>query len=54
VDERSGPALEPDHHASDSQTLHYESYDPLRPHLADFMAAYDFARRLKTFSGLTP
>jgi hypothetical protein len=23
-------------------------------HLADFMAAYNFARRLKTLSGLTP
>lgn len=29
--------------------------DPqLRTHLADFMAAYKFARRLKTLSGLTP
>ena len=26
----------------------------LRTHLADFMAAYNFARRLKTLSGLTP
>ena len=28
--------------------------DQLRTHLADFMAAYNFARRLKTLSGLTP
>jgi hypothetical protein len=34
--------------------LHYESHDQLRTHLADFMAAYDFSRRLKTLSGLTP
>ncbi len=26
----------------------------LRTHLADFMAAYNFARRLKTINGLTP
>ncbi|CAM5452377.1 Transposase InsO family protein OS=Sphingobium scionense OX=1404341 GN=GGQ90_001427 PE=4 SV=1 [Sphingobium scionense] len=33
--------------------FHYESQDQLRTHLADFMAAYNFARRLKTLSGLT-
>ena len=33
---------------------HYDSHDQLRTHLADFMAAYNFARRLKTLSGLTP
>ena len=26
----------------------------LRGHLADFVAAYNFARRLKTLKGLTP
>ena len=34
--------------------FHYESHNQLRTHLADFMAAYNFARRLKTLSGLTP
>jgi len=34
--------------------LHYESHDQLRTHLADFMAAYNFPRRSKTFSGLAP
>ena len=33
---------------------HYDSHDQLRTHLGDFMAAYNFARRLKTLSGLTP
>ena len=33
---------------------HYDSHDQLRTHLADFMAAYNFARRLKALSGLTP
>ena len=33
---------------------HYESHDQLRQHLADFVAAYNFARRLKTLRGLTP
>ena len=33
---------------------HYESHDQLRSHLSDFIQAYNFARRLKTLSGLTP
>src|SRR5215212_5078937 len=33
---------------------HYESHDQLRQHLADFVMAYNFARRLKTLKGLTP
>ncbi len=33
--------------------FHYDSHDQLRTHLADFMAAYNFARWLKTLSGLT-
>jgi len=34
--------------------FHYESHDQLRTHLADFVAAYNFARWLETLSGLTP
>ena len=34
--------------------FHFENHDQLRTHLADFMAAYNFARRLKTLGGLTP
>ena len=33
---------------------HYDSHDQLRGHLDDFIAAYNFARRLKTLKGLTP
>lgn len=33
--------------------FHYETHDQLRTHLAYFLAAYNFARRLKTLSGLT-
>jgi transposase InsO family protein len=33
---------------------HYDSHGQLRSHLADFLDAYNFARRLKTLSGLTP
>ena len=33
---------------------HYDSHDQLRSHLANFLDAYNFARRLKTLSGLTP
>ncbi|GIT88726.1 hypothetical protein ROBYS_37420 [Roseobacter sp. OBYS 0001] len=34
--------------------FHYDSPDQLRTHLADFMAAYNFARRHKTLNGLKP
>nr|WP_277998598.1 integrase core domain-containing protein [Sphingomonas liriopis] len=33
---------------------HYENHDQLPQHLTDFVAAYNFARRLKTLRGLTP
>ena len=33
---------------------HNDSHDQRRTHLADFMAAYNFVRRLKMLSGLTP
>ena len=32
----------------------YETHDELRTHLADFVTAYNYARRLKTLKGLTP
>ena len=34
--------------------FHYESHDQLQRHLDDFVAAYNFARRLKRLRGLTP
>jgi transposase InsO family protein len=34
--------------------FHYDSHDQLRRHLNDFVAAYNFARRLKRLRGLTP
>jgi transposase InsO family protein len=34
--------------------FHYDDHDQLRQHLDDFMAAYNFGRRLKTLNGLTP
>jgi len=33
---------------------HYDSHDQLRDHLGTFLAAYNFAKRLKTLRGLTP
>ena len=32
----------------------FDTHDQPRTHLADFTAAYNFARRLKTLNGLTP
>src|SRR5262249_9127265 len=34
--------------------FHYETHDELGAHLADFVSAYNFAKRLKTLKGLTP
>jgi hypothetical protein len=34
--------------------FHYDSHDQFATNLADFMTAHDFARRLKTLSGLIP
>ena len=34
--------------------FHYNTHDQLRRHLADFISAYNFGRRLKTLKGLTP
>ncbi len=36
------------------QRYYYETHEQLRSHLADFVMAYNFARRLKTLLGLTP
>ena len=33
---------------------HYETHSQLKAHLTDFIAAYNYARRLKTLNGLTP
>ena len=34
--------------------FHYETDDELGAHLADFVSAYNFAKRLKTLKGFTP
>ena len=34
--------------------FYYESHDQFRQHLADFVSAYNFGRKLKTLKGLTP
>ena len=34
--------------------FHYDDHDQLRNHLANFVSAYNFGRRLKTLKGLTP
>jgi Integrase core domain len=34
--------------------FYYETHEQLQTHLADFVDAYNFARRLKTLRDLTP
>jgi transposase InsO family protein len=36
------------------QRYHYDCHERLERHLADFVSAYNFGRRLKTLQGLTP
>src|ERR1700755_2769503 len=36
------------------QRYHYDRHDQLEAHLAEFINAYNYARRLKTLKGLTP
>ena len=36
------------------RTYHYDNHAQLRTHLAAFLNAYNFAKRLKTLAGLTP
>jgi transposase InsO family protein len=36
------------------QRYYYDRHDQLKAHLADFINAYNYARRLKTLKGLTP
>ena len=33
---------------------HYDRHEQLESHLADFINAYNYGRRLKTLNGLTP
>lgn len=54
MDQGSGRAHEPDHKDATVKRFYYETHDQLRTHLADFVTAYNFARRLKTLKGLTP
>ena len=46
-----GRTDEPDHQGSNREAI--SPQQPRPPHLADFLAAYNFARRLKTLGGLT-
>ena len=54
MDQWPGRAHEPDHQGRDRQALPLRQPRPAPSHLADFVAAYNFARRLKTLKGLTP
>jgi len=36
------------------QTYHYQTHSQLQTHMTTFLHAYNFAKRLKTLSGLTP
>lgn len=52
--EWSGRANEPLPQGADYPALYYEDHQQLRDHLAAFLDAYNFVKRLKTLQGLTP
>ena len=54
MDKWSGRANERTIKDATVKRFHYETHHQLRTHLADFLDAYNFARRFKTLSGLTP
>ena len=54
MDERSSRAHEPNDKEATVQRYHYDRHDQLEAHLAEFINAYNYARRLKTLKGLTP
>ncbi len=57
---RDGRRLRPVRHSrrrdqdATAKRYHYESHNQLVRHLDNFVAAYNFGRRLKTLNGLTP
>jgi len=54
VDQRSGRANEPHDQGRTVKRFHYNDHSQLQSHLADFIDAYNYARRLKGLGGLTP
>ena len=54
MDQRSGRADQSHDQRRGCRTVHYDSHGQLRTHLAEFIAAYNFARSLKTLNGLSP
>lgn len=54
MDQRSGRANERTIKDATVKRYHYDSHEQFRVHLADFVIADNFARRLKTLRGLTP
>ena len=53
MNQRAGQADEPNHQGG-IKRYHYETHWQLETHLTDFIAAYNYGRRLKTLRGLTP
>ena len=47
-------AIQHDEESRGALSKRYDSHQQLEAHLADFISAYNFGRRLKTLKGLTP
>ena len=54
MDQRTSRADEPHLKDATVRRYHYDDHDQLERHLTDFIAAYNFSRRLKTLKDLTP
>lgn len=54
MDQRSGRAHEPNAEKGTVRRYHDSGLNQLRAHFNTFLAAYNFARKLKALKGLTP
>jgi transposase InsO family protein len=54
LDRWAGRTHEPTIKEATVQRYHYDRHEQLETHLADFVAAYNFGRRLEALKGLTP
>jgi hypothetical protein len=54
VDQRPGRTDDRTLKEATVRRYHYDTHQQLEDHLASFLDAYNFAKRLKTLRGLTP
>ena len=54
MDQRQGEQMNRTIKEATVKRYHYDTHSQPETHVTDFIAAYNYARRLKTLQGLTP